>query len=165
MDLRVYSVHVRTMLSTESQERVKGAYGSLVIRYPAPQNKTPTKVMIPTVQVPKKLEENIVRKAPMEKQKTENCITRGMYSNRHGMAHRLRPCAYNSRFLASSSGSWSVPKTYAWLDSQCFKKMACPLTTRTEPMLAINNMIAVDKELNTTTVLLGSTCEVLLSWM
>src|SRR5258706_14263946 len=90
-------------------------------------------------------------------------MSKGRSLKKLGMAHRLRPCAYNSRLLASSSGFWSASQLPMWLDSQCFKYRARTLVNRTKLRLTVNNTIAADENTNGPSLAAGTKAEVLRS--
>ncbi len=165
-ELRDFSVHVRTTVRTANRGMTKGVYGSLVI----PQNthhqrRRAARAGIAVRKFAMLLAADIAKRTPKTKKKTASCMKMRRSSNQLGMAHRLRPCAYNSRFLASSSGLWCVSQLSVWLDSQCFKYRAWTLINRTVPKLVDNHKTAINEGPKPSGLGSGREFEVLRSWL
>jgi len=93
-------------------------------------------------------------------------MRRGRNLNKLGMAHSVRRCAYNSRFLACSSGLCSVLQLRAWSHSQCFNNSARTLAHKTTTRLKVNRTIADDVFVASTSSLeSGIMYEALRSWL
>src|SRR5258706_15287405 len=89
--------------------------------------------------------EATVKVPPIKKRQTATCMRKGRHPNANRMPYRQRLCAFNSRFLACSSGVWCVVELGVCIHSQCFKSSATTLMVKNIFRLKDNNCMAAGK--------------------